>query len=300
MIRDLEVGFADLSRCALQWGWRMHFEPQALAAIHYNLSGSGRLRIDDNIPIALCPDTLIIVPRGCALTLEAKACDDNTPFEGTLVVRAPHDVRDASHDYIAGAAEPSLSLICGHFRALFGGSIELFSHLQTVMAGRFEADDQVEKRLRCALVELSIRQTGAIAMSNASLKQVLILLLRRSLQSPKQWTERFAGLADPQVARALSAMLALPGLPHSLRSLSKVAGLSRSAFIARFVAAYAESPMTMLRKLRLRRARVLLQAGALTLDEIAKEVGFPGRGSFYRALRNAEDEAPQDGLAVCR
>ena len=46
-----------------------HFEPQALAAIHYNLSGSGRLRIlMTTFPIALCPDTLIIiVPRGCAL-----------------------------------------------------------------------------------------------------------------------------------------------------------------------------------------------------------------------------------------
>ena len=44
--------------------------------------------------------------------------------------------------------------------------------------------------------------------------------------------------------------------------------------------------MTMLRKLRLRRAGVLLQAGALTLDEIAKEVGFPAAAA-YRALWNA-------------
>jgi AraC family transcriptional activator of mtrCDE len=295
VIGDLDVGFASLAGCSVSPGWRLRFAPNRLPAIHYALQGDGRLRIDGMSTVPLHPATLIIVPPGCTFSLEGKPCGDETPFDGTVDVSTHSKARENLYCYNAGSEAPALTLICGTFKALFGASIELFARLKTVVAEHFDSDDEIEKRLSCALVELTSNRIGAIAMSNASLKQVLILLVRRSLRSPDRWTERFAALSDPQIARAFSEMLARPGRPHSLRSLSRVAGLSRSAFITRFVTAFADNPMTVLRKLRLRRARSLLVANKLTLDGAAKAVGFSSRASLYRALRNAAGERAADG-----
>jgi hypothetical protein len=62
------------------------------------------------------------------------------------------------------------------------------------------------------------------AMTAAVLKQVFVTLLRRSLISAETWTERFALLSDPQIARAFADMVEMPGAPHSVQSLTWLLG----------------------------------------------------------------------------
>ena len=197
------------------------------------------------------------------------------------------DLGDKIQTFRAGAGDPQVSVICGYFRASYGLSIDLFATLRGPIIEEFEDFDHLAYNLKTVLEELSACRVGMRAMTAAVLKQVLVTLLRRSLMSAKTWTERFAMLSDPQIARAFADMVEMPGAPHSVQSLSQAAGLSRSAFMERFQRAFGLPPMLVLRELRMRHAAKLLQAQALTTDQVARAVGYNSRSSFSRAFRQA-------------
>jgi uncharacterized SAM-dependent methyltransferase len=71
------------------------------------------------------------------------------------------------------------------------------------------------------------------------------------------------GDSDPAGAPTRTATVRRPG-----PNLSHAVGLSRSAFMARFSAAFGESPMSLLRQVRMRHAADLLAANALSIDEV--------------------------------
>jgi transcriptional regulator GlxA family with amidase domain len=160
------------------------------------------------------------------------------------------------------------------------------------------AVDQLDQKLKSALAELVAQEVGFGAMTMALMKQVLLALLRRSFSSTSLWVERFAMLDDPQTARALSDMVAHPDAPHTVATLSRPSALSRSAFMLRFTKALGASPMTVLRQMRMRQAKVLLAADSLSIDQIARAVGYANRTSFFRAFRNAHGIDPSDYRAT--
>jgi AraC family transcriptional activator of mtrCDE len=106
--------------------------------------------------------------------------------------------------------------------------------------------------------------------------------------------ERFALLGDPQIARAFADMVARPGAQHTVASLADAAILSRSAFMARFSAALGQSPMQVLRDIRMRQAAAQLRAGDLSLDQVARHAGYASRGAFVRAFREVFDTGPAE------
>ena len=55
----------------------------------------------------------------------------------------------------------------------------------------------------------------------------------------------------------------------AVQSLSHAVGLSRAAFVARFSAHFGESPMSLLRRERMRHAADLITANALSIDQVA-------------------------------
>ena len=85
-----------------------------------------------------------------------------------------------------------------------------------------------------------------------------------------------------------------PGALHSVTTLSETAGLSRSAFMARFAGAVGCSPMAALRQLRMRQASNLMTANVLSIEQIAHAVGYASRSSFSRVFRRAFGSDPAE------
>jgi AraC family transcriptional activator of mtrCDE len=287
LLAALEVEFVLLIECLVSSGWRLSIPgSNSVPGIHYCLSGSGRLLIGDAPPIPFTPHTLAILPGGRPFKIEART-DDADPLLGTLESRQyavpPGDVRR----YVAGNPPPALVMICGYFRATHGASVDLFANLPAPIVERFTPADQLDHKLQSAMDELLRQEVGSGAMSMALLKQVLITLLRRSLASADRWARQFVGLSDPKIARAFAEMIARPGVTHTVQTLADTAGLSRSSFMSRFTAAFGDSPITVLRQIRMRRARALLAAGTLTTDQVAAAVGYSNRSSFHRAFHKA-------------
>jgi AraC family transcriptional activator of mtrCDE len=297
LLTTLEVDFVRLAECLVCPGWRLSLGPADTPGIHYNLAGVGRIVTDEWPPIPLSPHTLAVLPPRTVFRIEV---DDGTgstlrtvesrqfpPFEPGKVRRV-----------LAGSADPHVILICGYFSASYGTSIDLFARPPVPIVEKFDAVDQLDQKLKSALAELVAQEVGFGAMTMALMKQVLLTLLRRSLSSTTLWVERFAMLNDPQIARALSDMVAHPDAPHTVATLSRTSALSRSAFMLRFTKALGASPMTVLRQMRMRQAKVLLAVDGLSIDQIARAVGYANRTSFFRAFRNAHGIDPSDYRAT--
>jgi AraC family transcriptional activator of mtrCDE len=292
LLDTLMVEFVRLSECLVGEGYRLELGGVDAPGLHYNLSGAGRLIVGDREPIALQPHTLVVLPANTIFRIEVPSRRGRRVAWKTVDGRSQGFPPGAVRRYAAMDAEPGIVLICGYFHASYGPTTDLFGTLHAPIIEQFEEGDQVDETLKAALMELAAQEVGFGAMSGALLKQVVVALLRRSLRSMDLWVERFSLLSDPRIARALAEMVAHPGARHSVERLARTACLSRSAFEARFSRVVGQSPMLILRQLRMRQAADQLRATTMTVDEIARQAGYASRSSFVRAFRGAHGSDP--------
>jgi AraC family transcriptional activator of mtrCDE len=291
LLVELEVDIVTLSECGVSPEWTLAFPKKATSAIHYNLSGTGQLFVGNSSPINLTPHTVVIIPAmmSCQISASPSQCSGNIRYTEQFA-----DGMGKISRQFAGSGEPAVKVICGYIQATYGNSIDIFKSLATPIVERFDETNGLDKNLKMAITELVVQEVGMRAMTAALLKRVLVAILRRSIRSQELWTERFPILSDPQIARALVAMLSDPTAAHTVNSLSSTAGLSRSAFMARFTRAIGLSPLAALKRLRMREAAGLLAASALHVDQIANLVGYASRSSFSRAFRSVYGTDPSD------
>ena len=290
LMTTLDVTFVRLSECALAAAAHLSVARTNASTIHCCLRGAGVILLDDETPIRLTPHTLVIVPPGRAMTVAA-----------TEHATAPRNAGKynnggftASQRHTVGDGEPALVLACGSFRANYGPALDLFGSLATPIVEIFDVHDQLDQVMAYAMAELAAQDVGGGPMAAALLKLVLLALLRRCLVSTNAWVERFSILSDPPIARAFAEMASRPSVPHTVQSLSHAVGLSRSAFMARFSAAFGESPMSLLRRVRMRHAADLLAANAPSIDQVALNAGYQSRSSFTRTFRRYYGSDPSE------
>ncbi|MGY4476182.1 AraC-like DNA-binding protein [Bradyrhizobium sp. USDA 3364] len=290
LMQALDINVVALTEILVPHGHRVQFGTIDVPGIHYNLSGVGRISINSGPAIPLSPHLLIIVPPNTPFMIEVDggsgppkliSKDCWTHQDGILRVAAPNE-------------QPEIVQVCGFFNASFGQSVRLFGELREPVIEQFEPADKIDLKLREAMDELLQQEVGVGAMTASLLKQIVVSLVRRSLRSSQRWTERFSILADRQVTRAFADMVARPGAAHSVQSLAHSAGLSRSAFMARFSAIFGQSPMAILRDLRMRQAAVDLTTTTMPIDVVALNAGYESRSSFVRAFRKAYKRDPSD------
>ena len=282
LMTTLEVNDVRLSECALAAGTRLEIARGELPTIHYGFAGSGAILVEGEPPIELSAHALVIVPARKSMSIVAH--DPKVP--GTLGAGRPGVfIPGSSARHTVGEGEPALQVGCGSFSAVYAAGLDLFASLAVPIVEAFDAHDQLDQVMKYAMVELAAQEIGGGPMSSALLKLVLLSLLRRCLVSINPWVERFSILNDPPIARAFAEMASRPAASYTVHTLSQSVGLSRSAFMARFAASFDESPMGVLRRLRMRHAAGLLAANALSIDQVAMQVGYQSRSSFTRTFR---------------
>lgn len=293
LISTLDVQFVWLSHCLVSPGYRLEMGGSDFAGIHYNIDGTGRLIVRGAEPIDLEPGTLVVVPPNSPFTLEVP--HEQELATGLQTVNGMEVVKKKSEIYQFVVGDPrkaKVNLVCGFFRAAYGESTNLLEGLHAPIIEKFGPEAQIGERLRWAVAEFLSREIGSDAMSATLLKQVIILLLRRSLVTANIWTERFQVLRDPRIARAFAAMAADPGGGHTIKSLAEIALMSRSAFMSTFSDILGKTPMVVLRGLRMRQAAQLLKCTSLDLDQVARQSGYVSRTSFTRAFKETYGQLP--------
>ncbi|MFH0296817.1 AraC family transcriptional regulator [Bradyrhizobium sp. 31Argb] len=93
------------------------------------------------------------------------------------------------------------------------------------------------------------------------------------------------GMRDPVLARVLRAMHADVRTGWTVSDLAGIAGMSRSAFAARFADVLGCGPAEYLTRWRMALAKDALIRGAKGLDRIADEIGYESASAFSTAFR---------------
>lgn len=295
LISTLDVQFVWLSHCLVSPGYRLDMGSIDFPGIHYNIEGKGRLIVLGHHPIDLEPDTLIVVPPNSPFRIEVpddqQSAEDLETVSGTEIVKKKGEI----YQFVAGNPQNAqINLVCGFFSASYGQMTHLFEGLHAPIIEKFGPDQQIGGRLQSAVTEFLNHEIGSDAMSAALLKQVIILLVRRSLVSASVWTERFQILRDTRIARAFAAMAADPGANHTVKSLTEIALMSRSAFMSTFTDILGKTPMAVLRDLRMRHAAHLLKCTSLDLDQVSRQSGYESRTSFTRAFKETYGKFPTE------
>lgn len=101
-----------------------------------------------------------------------------------------------------------------------------------------------------------------------------------------------AGLADPQVGRALTLLHGEPARDWTVDDLARQSGVSRAALARRFAELVGDSPMQYLTGWRMHLARHMLRESGLNIAELAARVGYESEAAFSRAFRRVMGVPP--------
>lgn len=118
------------------------------------------------------------------------------------------------------------------------------------------------------------------------LEVLLVEALRwRGIDGDEDRAGLLRAMRDPSLARVLRSMHANVRANWTVAGLAEVAGLSRSAFAARFGETLGCGPIEYLARWRMALAKDALVRGAKTLDRIADEIGYESASAFSTAFR---------------
>jgi AraC-like DNA-binding protein len=218
-----------------------------------------------------------------------------------VVVREPSLVfypRPLSHDFHNAPAEGS-DFICASLEFDGGENHPLARALPAMVLLPLHQVEGLEQSLALLFAETDHVRCGHRLLADRLFEVVLLQLLRWLLDHPDEGGVRvglLAGLADPHLARALVAMHDEPGKPWSLAGMAQAAGLSRSAFAARFKAALGETPADYLAHWRLSVAKVELRKGR-SIKSLAGELGYATPSALSRVFAHKLGLSPRQWLA---
>jgi len=125
---------------------------------------------------------------------------------------------------------------------------------------------------------------------------LLILIVRQVVSSGAVQGGVLAGLTDPRLAKALTAMHEAPRRAWSLDDLAGEAGMSRTRFAAHFRTVVGRTPMDYLTGWRMALARQLLAKGR-SVKSVASQVGYDSPAAFSRVFNRVTGHTPRDAAA---
>jgi AraC-like DNA-binding protein len=288
VLRELRFTSAAYRWIEMVAPFRLAFDHPGLRGVHLIAAGGCDLVLADGAVTALTAGDTVILPRGDDHELRTGRTAKVTSGFELAAGRPGTRLRGGDP-----AADPAVTIVCGAFlagdpehpalrglpRVLFvpgtGGRPPawLTPYVEALRQEAFDGgpgSDVVMARLSDAMIARALRHHAVVT-------------------DHPGW---LAGLRDPHLAAALSALHADPAHPWTLPELAAIAGLSRTAFAARFTARVGEPAMRYLQSLRLHQARNLLRDERLTVSAVAARVGYTSDVAFAAMFRRETGVPP--------
>ena len=221
--------------------------------------------------IRLCEPSLLFYPRPLAHDFH------NPPREGS-------DFTCATLDFDGGDRHP------------------LVRSLPALIVLPLARVEGLEQSLNLLFAETIRVRCGQRLLADRLFEVVLIQLLRWLIDHPAEAqvpAGLITGLSEPRLARALVAMHESPGNAWSLQAMADCAGMSRSAFAARFREIVGQTPADWLADWRLSIVQARLLAGA-AVNRIADDLGYANASALSRLFRARVGRSPRQWLVQAR
>ena len=282
LLEAVSVEIEAFAICEIGEGVRLIIPPVEMIEVHYVLEGTLHHTVDENESLEAGPGSMLIVPpeRLQHLATSSNTVTSRDCYDVCVPVREGMLVVDATD-----GREPTLRIACG---AVMPNPLGSFGPLKTLTRPVVEdlSDVPVVAAAFAALLEeIRAPKEGTRAMMSALMKSCLVVLLRRHLQRSRLAGTAPAVFQDKRLSRAITAILNLPAGTHSVTSLAREAGMSRSAFAREFKTALDMTPMEFVARVRLDLAHRYLETTGMGVEGIAVAVGFNSRSHFSHLFR---------------
>ena len=272
-----------------------HVMPGAQRVIEYHLIARGACWANaiGHPPMRLREGDLIVFPQGDAHVLSSAPGMRATP-DMSMFSRSPTALPLV---YELGGGGPERSrIVCGFLGCDERPYNPLLSALPTVIhleaAGPTATAGWLATLLNIALKESGSARAGTENVLARLSEVMFVEAIRRYLETlPPSQTGWLAGLRDPVVGQALSALHGAPEQAWTVERLAQLVGLSRSVFAERFTDMVGQPPMQDLALWRMQLASRLLMEGG-QVAAVADAVGYESEAAFSRAFKKLVGQAP--------
>ena len=141
--------------------------------------------------------------------------------------------------------------------------------------------------------EMAEQAPGSEVVATRLAEVLFIQALRAHIASgPERNQGWLRAIFDPQMGTALSAIHDRLKTPWTVESLAETAGMSRSAFAARFKELLRQTPLEYVTEWRMQKAMQLLQQRDKKLIDVARSVGYESDAAFNKAFKRVVGANP--------
>ncbi len=248
------------------------------------IEGRCRLAVDGEGVVELAQGDFVLLPATPAFTMSSLAPAIPRHVDPRVEPPQTAEVRHGRPD-----GPPDVRLFGGYFAFESPDAALLVSLLPAMVHIR-----GVERL--SLLVRLVGEEAGADLAGRdlvlARLVEVLLIEALRAVQGAQAPPGLLRGLADDRVAAALRRLHGDPERTWTVAEMADIAAMSRSAFFERFTRTVGLRPMEYLLAWRMALAKDLLQAGTVTLDDVAARVGYGSASTFSTAFSRHVGQPP--------
>jgi AraC-like DNA-binding protein len=272
--------------CANEYSapWAFSFR-KPVAHFHIMERGAAWITVDGADPTRIETGDLAILPLGAGHVLASRPEAPSVAIDDPL---ARSVARKGSVLRLGGGGDQT-HVVCGQFS--FAGV--LAPRLLTVLPPLMHIAAQPGRPLEWLRLTTHFLVEETRHPKPGSSIMVARLLDLLFIQAVREWGTRnprnlgwLSGLGDPTVGRALSAIHEDPVREWTVGHLAEIAGLSRSAFAARFADVVGKTPLKYLATWRLDLAADHLRAGNEKVADIAALVGYGSEAALNRAFKS--------------
>lgn len=255
----------------------------------YVLTGSVILTVQGCEPLALNAGSIVLIPKERAQVLAGTERIEHR-FDANEVRRnGAHDLMNLNA-FIGSA--PEVQVLCGWLQMGLAAEFNSFDGLLNPISANLDSSAFVRSAFETMIDETRFATAGSRTLANTLMKACMVELFRHGLDRPEPDAGSPAIFLKPGLGRAVSAILSQPATSHSVASLARIAGMSRSAFAKAFEATMGATPIEFLARVRLARARDQILASDDSIASIAESVGFASRSHFSSRFRQRYGEGP--------
>ena len=238
------------------------------------------------------PATSCVLPHGDTHVLATELGMRNPP--NMSMYRQPDDGRLPSRISVGAETGSPAHFVCGFLACDSRPYNPLLTALPRVIRVSDHGSGALGAYFRAALAESKGRMGGECMLGRIS-ELMFVDVVRRYLETlPEGRMSWLAGLRDPYVGRALTALHENPARDWTIEALAQEAALSRSAFAERFVEFVGQPPMQYLTNWRMQLATNYLRNGTESIAAVANRVGYDSEAAFSRAFKKAVGSPPSE------
>jgi len=193
-----------------------------------------------------------------------------------------------SHVAHYGGGGAPTTIVCGSFsfdRASLKPITQLLPSFILIKADQTHTL-ALHNTMQALASEMAEQAPGSGVVATRLAEVLFIQILRAHIASgPERNKGWLRAVFDPQIGTALRAVHDSVNTPWTVESLAEAAGMSRSAFAARFKELLGQTPLEYVTGWRMQKAMQLLEQRDKKLIDVARLVGYESDAAFSKAFK---------------